>query len=66
MSTFLRIITSEGTEQVDLAGDRPYDTELDNFITALKTGSSSAVCTGADAARTMECCRRIAKKLGRE
>ena len=59
----LRLITPEGIRQIDLADDRPYYTELANFITSVETGEDSGICTGADAVHSIECCASIAKML---
>lgn len=62
----LKFITPEGIKQIDLTDDNPYYTELANFIAALEKNDYSGVCTGADAAHSIECCNYIANKLEEE
>ncbi|MBQ9771199.1 MAG: Gfo/Idh/MocA family oxidoreductase [Lentisphaeria bacterium] len=61
--TTLKFITQDGIKQIDLADDNPYYRELSNFITAIQTGDESGICTGADAAHSIECCTQIADML---
>ena len=52
--------SENGRKEYDFSPDDPYYTEMAQFIDAVRSGDSSGICTGADAARTVACCRKIA------
>ena len=56
-------ITGDWLPAVRAEFAKPYYRELSNFITAIQTGDESGICTGADAAHSIECCTQIADML---
>lgn len=51
-------------ETVELPGNDPYYDELRAFISSVKNGTDSIVCSGADAAKTIGVCCEVAKQIG--
>jgi predicted dehydrogenase len=49
-----------GRKEYDFSSDDPYYTEMIRFVDAVRSRDCSGICTGEDAARTIECCRKIA------
>ena len=52
--------SENGKKEYDFSSDDPYYTEMVQFIDAVRSRDCSGICTGDDAARTVECCRKIA------
>ena len=52
--------SENGRKEYDFSSDDPYYTEIVQFIAAVRSRDCSGICTGDDAARTVECCRKIA------
>ena len=51
-------------ETIELPGNDPYYDELRAFISSVKNGTDSIVCSGADAAKTIGVCCEVAKQIG--
>ena len=61
----LKNAKNDGTlENIELPGNDPYYDELRAFISSVKSGTDSIICSGADAAKTIGVCCEVAKQIG--